>query len=64
MSEGGPGLFGRPLVRIACAVVGTGVLVLSVWAAGAHAVLASLGASVHALPVLAGLEAVMVGCST
>ncbi len=64
MSEGGPGLFGRPLVRIACAVVGTGVLVLSVWAAGARAVLASLGASAHALPALAGLEAVMVGCST
>jgi hypothetical protein len=51
-------------VRIACAVLGTGVLVLAVWAAGARAVLASLGASVHALPALALLEAVMVGCST
>jgi uncharacterized membrane protein YbhN (UPF0104 family) len=51
-------------VRIACAVLGTAVLVLAVWAAGARAVLASLGASVHALPALALLEGVMVGCST
>jgi uncharacterized membrane protein YbhN (UPF0104 family) len=51
-------------VRIACAVLGTAVLVVSVWAAGARAVLASLGASAHALPLLAVLEAVMVGCST
>ncbi|HEY1906673.1 MAG TPA: lysylphosphatidylglycerol synthase domain-containing protein [Myxococcaceae bacterium] len=64
MSEQGPGLLSRPWVRIACAVLGTGVLVLAVWAAGARAVLASLGASVHALPALALLEAVMVGCST
>lgn len=64
MSQGGPGLLARPMVRIACAVLGTAVLVLSVWAAGARAVLASLGASVHALPLLALLEAVMVGCST
>jgi len=64
VSEEGPGLLGRPLVRLACAVIGTGVLVVSVWAAGARAVLASLGASVHALPLLALLEAVMVGCST
>ena len=64
MSQRGPGLLARPLVRIACAVLGTAVLVLSVWAAGARAVLASLGASVHALPLLALLEAVMVGCST
>jgi uncharacterized membrane protein YbhN (UPF0104 family) len=64
VSQGAPGLLARPLVRIACAVLGTAVLVVSVWAAGAHAVLASLGASVHALPLLALLEAVMVGCST
>jgi hypothetical protein len=64
VSEQGPGLLSRPWVRIACAVLGTGVLVLAVWAAGARAVLASLGASVHALPALALLEAVMVGCST
>ena len=64
MSQGGPGLLARPWVRIACAVLGTAVLVVSVWAAGARAVLASLGASVHALPLLAVLEAVMVGCST
>jgi uncharacterized membrane protein YbhN (UPF0104 family) len=64
VSAGGPGLFARPWVRIACAVLGTAVLVVSVWAAGARAVLASLGASVHALPLLALLEAVMVGCST
>ena len=64
MSQGGPGLLARPLVRVACAVLGTAVLMLSVWAAGARAVLASLGASVHALPLLALLEAVMVGCST
>ena len=64
MSQGAPGLLARPLVRIACAVLGTAVLVVSVWAAGARAVLASLGASVHALPLLALLEAVMVGCST
>jgi uncharacterized membrane protein YbhN (UPF0104 family) len=64
VSEQGPGLLSRPWVRIACAVLGTGVLVLAVWAAGARAVLASLGASVHALPALALLEGVMVGCST
>lgn len=64
MSEQGPGLLSRPWVRIACAVLGTGVGVLAVWAAGARAVLASLGASVHALPALALLEAVMVVCST
>ena len=64
MSQEGPGLLARPAVRIACAVLGTAVLVVSVWAAGARAVLASLGASVHALPLLALLEAVMVGCST
>ena len=64
MSEQGPGLLSRPWVRIACAVLGTGVLVLAVWAAGARAVLTSLGASVHALPALALLEAVMVVCST
>jgi len=64
VSEQGPELLSRPWVRIACAVLGTGVLVLAVWAAGARAVLASLGASVHALPALALLEAVMVGCST
>ena len=43
MSQGAPGLLARPLVRIACAVLGTAVLVVSVWAAGAQAVLASLG---------------------
>ena len=43
MSERGPGLLARPLVRIACAILGTAVLVASVWAAGARAVLASLG---------------------
>jgi len=64
VSQGAPGLLSRPLVRIACAVLGTAVLVVSVWAAGARAVLASLGASVHALPLLALLEGVMVGCST
>ena len=64
MSQEGPGLLARPAVRIACAVLGTAVLVISVWAAGARAVLASLGASVHVLPFLALLEAVMVACST
>ena len=64
MSERGPGLLARPLVRIACAVLGTAVLVASVWAAGARAVLESLGSSAYALPLLALLEAVMVGCST
>jgi uncharacterized membrane protein YbhN (UPF0104 family) len=64
VSEQGPGLLSRPWVRIACAVLGTAVLVVAVWAAGARAVLASLGASAHALPALALLEAVMVGCST
>jgi uncharacterized membrane protein YbhN (UPF0104 family) len=64
VSEQGPGLLSRPWVRIVCALLGTGVLVLAVWAAGARAVLASLGASVHALPALALLEAVMVACST
>ena len=40
MSQEGPGLLARPAVRIACAVLGTAVLVISVWAAGARAVLA------------------------
>src|SRR4029453_13699901 len=64
VSPEAPGLLARPWVRIACAILGTAVLAASVWAAGAPAVLASLGASVHALPLLALLEAVMVACST
>jgi uncharacterized membrane protein YbhN (UPF0104 family) len=64
VSPEAPGLLARPWVRIACAILGTAVLAASVWVAGAPAVLASLGASVHALPLLAVLEAVMVGCST
>ena len=64
MSGEGRALLSRPLVRLACAVVGTGVLVLAVWAAGPKAVLTDLGTSLHALPLLAVLEAVMLGCST
>jgi hypothetical protein len=63
MSLPGRGPFARPWVRIACAVLATAVLGLTVWAAGARAVLAGLGASVHALPALAGLEALMLACS-
>jgi hypothetical protein len=62
MSLPGRGPFARPWVRIACAVLATAVLGLTVWAAGARAVLAGLGASVHALPALAGLEALMLAC--
>ena len=64
MSLPGRGLFARPIVRLACAVVATAVLGLTVWVAGARAVLVGLGSSVHALPVLAALEAVMLACST
>jgi uncharacterized membrane protein YbhN (UPF0104 family) len=64
MSREGRALLSRPLVRLAGAVVATGVLGLSVWAAGARAVLTDLGTSLHMLPLLALLEAVMLGCST
>ena len=64
MSGEGPGWLARPWVRVACAVLGTGVGAASVWVAGARGVLASLGSSVHAIPLLALLEAAMVGCST
>lgn len=64
MSGEGRALLSRPLVRLASAVVATGVLGLAVWAAGARAVLTDLGNSLHVLPVLALLEAVMLGCST
>ncbi len=57
-------LLAKPLVRVACAVLGVGLLALAVWAAGARAVLAGLGASVHALPAVAALEALMLVCST
>ena len=60
----GRGLFARTSVRVACAVVATAVLGFTVWAAGARAVVAGLGASIHALPVLAVLEALMLACST
>jgi uncharacterized membrane protein YbhN (UPF0104 family) len=64
MSREDRALLSRPLVRLASAVVATGVLALAVWAAGAKAVLTDLGSSLHALPLLAVLEAVMLGCST
>lgn len=64
MSLPGRGLFARPIVRLACAVVATAVLGLTVWVAGARAVLVGLGSSVHALPLLAALEGVMLACST
>jgi len=60
----GRGLFARAWVRVACALLATSVLALTVWAAGARAVLAGLGDSVHALPALAALEALMLACST
>jgi len=58
------GLFSRPLVRVACTLAATAVLALSIWAAGAPAVIQRLGASAHALPALAVLEAVMVPRAT
>ncbi|HSP18564.1 MAG TPA: hypothetical protein VLQ79_03560, partial [Myxococcaceae bacterium] len=64
MSGGGRALLSRPLVRLAGAVVATAALGLAVWAAGARAVLTDLGSSLHALPLLALLEAMMLGCST
>jgi hypothetical protein len=57
-------LLARPLVRLACAVVGAGVLALVVWAAGARAVLAGLGESLPYLPAVAALEAAMLACNT
>jgi len=64
MSGEGRGLLSRPLVRLASAVVATGVLGLALWAAGLKAVLSDLGTTLHVLPVLTGLEAVMLACST
>ncbi len=64
MSGEGRALLSRPLVRLASAVVATGVLGLSLWAAGLKAVLSDIGTTLHVLPWLTGLEAVMVGCST
>jgi hypothetical protein len=57
-------LLSRPLVRLACAVLGVAVLALVVWAAGARAVLAGLGGSLPYLPAVVALEAVMLGCNT
>jgi Lysylphosphatidylglycerol synthase TM region len=57
-------LLAQPLVRVTCAVLGAGVLAVAIWAAGARAVLAELGASVHALPEVAALEAGMLVCTT
>jgi len=60
-----PGAFlRRPAVRVTCALAATAVLGVTVWASGAGAVLDRLGASAHALPALALLEAAMVACST
>ncbi|MGO9064686.1 MAG: hypothetical protein ACLQIH_08110, partial [Myxococcaceae bacterium] len=56
-------LLARPLVRLACAVLGAGVLSLAVWGAGARAVLTGLGESIHALPLVMALEAVFLLCS-
>lgn len=64
MSPEGRSLLSRPLVRLASAVVATAVLGLAVWAAGAKAVLAEMGSSLHVVPVLTALEAVMLACST
>jgi len=49
-------LLAQPLVRLAMAVLGSGVLALAVWGAGAQAVLTGLGESLHAVPVVAALE--------
>lgn len=57
-------LLAQPLARLACAVLGVGLLAGAVWMAGARAVLHGLGASVHALPEVALLEALMLACST
>jgi hypothetical protein len=57
-------LLTRPLVRVALAALGVGMLAVTVWVAGARAVLEGLGASVHALPEVAALEAVMLLCTT
>lgn len=64
MSGEGRALLSRPLVRLASAAVATAVFGLAVWAAGARAVLTQLGAHLHVVPMLALLEAVMLGCST
>jgi hypothetical protein len=56
-------LLARPLVRLACAVLGIGVLAFVVNASGARAVLQGLGGSIHALPQLAALEVAMLACS-
>jgi Lysylphosphatidylglycerol synthase TM region len=57
-------LLTKPLVRVALAAVGVAMLAVTVWAAGARAVLLNLGASVHALPEVAALEGVMLLCTT
>jgi hypothetical protein len=57
-------LFERPLVRVACAVLGVGMLAVVVYAAGPRAVLRGLGESIHALPEVAALELGILACST
>lgn len=64
MTSPRPGFFVRPWVRLACALAATAVLGLTVWAVGARAVLDGVGTSIHIVPLLAGLEAVMLTCST
>jgi Lysylphosphatidylglycerol synthase TM region len=57
-------MLAKPLVRLACAALGVGLLTVTVWAAGARAVLEGLGGSIHAMPAVVALEAGMLVCST
>lgn len=54
----------KPSVRLACAVLGVALLAAAVWTAGARDVLHGLGESLHALPEVALVEALMLVCST
>jgi Lysylphosphatidylglycerol synthase TM region len=57
-------LLAKPLVRVACGLVGAGIVATSVWATGARAVASGLGRSAHALPAMVGLEAAILVCNT
>jgi uncharacterized membrane protein YbhN (UPF0104 family) len=57
-------LLARPAVRVACGVLGAGIVAAAVWATGARAVASGLGRSAHVLPAVVGIEAAMLVCNT
>ncbi len=57
-------LLERPWVRVACGVLGVGVLAVVVYTSGARAVLQGLGGSLPALPAVTALELTILACRT